>query len=436
METVAVVDLDDEVSLEWLGTEICRRSANMTAAEAGWLALVADFDRRRGWLGSGSRSCAAWLSWQTGVDLCTAHEKVRVAHALDRLPQFAVAMQSGQLSYAKVRSITRIASEPNADWLLQFALGSTSNHVERMVSAYRRSEVTAEDAEQRAFEDRSMRLRLDGDSVVTTLRLPVEAGSVFIECVDRFVEDFVSGESMVQRRADAAFDMAIHAVATIADPAVIDDAHLVTLHLTPDVFDDPDDTGARDGHVAGDGDAAGVGEEGRGCCAFAPGDGLGTAPAGVPRESARRILCDAVLQGFRHTDGGDDGALGQGRRTVSRRLKRLLRLRDHGCRFPGCQHTAWLDAHHIVHWLQPGPTIQSNLICLCRMHHRLMHEGGWSITGDPRGDLWFLRPDGSMQPAEPIRVDDVDGDLPDAVPTPEGDFDLEAALRDLDARRN
>ncbi|MCU1387977.1 MAG: hypothetical protein JWL72_1315, partial [Ilumatobacteraceae bacterium] len=108
----------------------------------------------------------------------------------------------------------------------------------------------------------------------------------------------------------------------------------------------------------------------------------------------------------------------------------------HGCRFPGCQHTAWVDAHHIVHWLDHGSTVESNLICLCRTHHRLMHEGGWTITGDPRGDLWFHRPDGTIQPAGPIRVDDVDGDLPYAVPTPEGDFDLEAALRDLDARRN
>ncbi|MCU1390658.1 MAG: hypothetical protein JWL72_3996, partial [Ilumatobacteraceae bacterium] len=355
MESVAVVDLDDEVSLEWLVAEICRRSANMTAAEAGWLALVADFDRRRGWVGSGTRSCAAWLSWQTGVELCTAHEKVRVAHALDRFPQFAVAMQSGELSYAKVRAITRIASDDNADGLLQFALGSSSNHVERMVSAYRRCEATAEDGEARAFEDRSMRFRLDGDSVVITLRLPVEAGSVFIECVDRFVEDYVSGESMVQRRADAAFDMAIHAVATIAAPAVIDDAHLVTLHLTPDVFDERDDSDVGEGH-----DAV-AGEDGRGCCAVAPGDGLGVDPAGVPRVSARRILCDAVLQGFRHGRAGGDGMIGQGRRTVSRRLKRLLRLRDHGCRFPGCQHTAWVDAHHIVHWLDHGSTVESNL---------------------------------------------------------------------------
>ena len=142
-----------------------------------------------------------------------------------------------------------------------------------------------------------------------------------------------------------------------------------------------------------------------GICCMAPGDGLGRDPVSVPRKSARRILCDCVMQGYREDDGVSGSArVGANQRTVSRRLKRALHLRDHGCRFPGCTHAAWLDAHHIIHWLDHGPTVEENLVCLCRRHHRLMHEGGWSISGDPNGELWFRRPDGTIVPASPLRA--------------------------------
>ena len=93
--------------------------------------------------------------------------------------------------------------------------------------------------------------------------------------------------------------------------------------------------------------------------------------------------------------------VGVDRRTVPMRLKRSLRLRDRGCRFPGCEHHAWVDAHHIMHWLDHGPTRPDNLICLCRRHHRLMHEGGWQITGDANRDVWFHAPDGTITPGQP-----------------------------------
>ena len=72
--------------LELLEAEICQGAANLTAAEASWLALVAEFDRRRGWEAWGCASCAAWLSWQVGLDMGAAREKVRVAHAVAQFP--------------------------------------------------------------------------------------------------------------------------------------------------------------------------------------------------------------------------------------------------------------------------------------------------------------------------------------------------------------
>ena len=96
--------------------------------------------------------------------------------------------------------------------------------------------------------------------------------------------------------------------------------------------------------------------------------------------------------------------LGHTKRVVSRRLKRALRLRDGGCRFPGCDRQGWVDAHHIRHWLDHGPTDAENLVCLCRAHHRLMHEGLWTISGNANGNLTFHRPDGSMVGDVPARI--------------------------------
>src|SRR5687768_5978347 len=147
METFT--DVHRVTPLEWLEAEICQGAANLTAAEASWLALVAEFDRRRGWEVWECRSCAAWLSWQVGLDMRAAREKVRVAHALGEFPLLAAAMATGALSYSKVRAITRIVTPATEADLLVIALAGTSNHVERIVAAYRRGEQAAEDGEDR-----------------------------------------------------------------------------------------------------------------------------------------------------------------------------------------------------------------------------------------------------------------------------------------------
>jgi len=75
-------------------------------------------------------------------------------------------------------------------------------------------------------------------------------------------------------------------------------------------------------------------------------------------------------------------------------LNRQIRRRDRGCRFPGCERTRWVHAHHLVHWASGGPTDLDNLATLCGYHHRLVHEAGWKIEGSPNGELIFIRPDG------------------------------------------
>ena len=84
------------------------------------------------------RSCAHWLNWKCGLDLGAAREKLRVAHALPALPLISAAFEAGQVSYSKVRAMTRVATPANEADLLNIALHGTALHMERLVRGYRR----------------------------------------------------------------------------------------------------------------------------------------------------------------------------------------------------------------------------------------------------------------------------------------------------------
>src|SRR5688572_8857332 len=128
------------VSTPQLIDQITQLAGHLNAANARFLALIAEFDRRQGWAEWGVKSCAHWLNWKCGLALGAAREKLRAAHALARLPEMAAAMTAGKLSYAKVRAVTRVADEGNERFLLDIALHGTATHVEETVRSYRRAQ--------------------------------------------------------------------------------------------------------------------------------------------------------------------------------------------------------------------------------------------------------------------------------------------------------
>ncbi len=96
-----------------------------------------------------------------------------------------------------------------------------------------------------------------------------------------------------------------------------------------------------------------------------------------------------------HDQLGRPLGVGHTTRTVPPWLDRQVRFRDGGCRFPGYGRQCFTDNHHMEHWPK-GPTELGNLVQLCRFHHRLFHEGGWRMRGDPDTDLILVRPDGTI----------------------------------------
>jgi hypothetical protein len=89
--------------------------------------------------------------------------------------------------------------------------------------------------------------------------------------------------------------------------------------------------------------------------------------------------------------------VGRKKRTIHPALRRALMLRDGGCAFPGCTNDRFVDAHHIVHWSGGGETKLDNLLLLCRRHHTLVHEAGFSIETTAEG-FDFRDPQGRALP--------------------------------------
>src|SRR5690606_20497454 len=111
-----------------------------SAAEARFFELLAEFDREELWRCLGCHSAAHWLTWQCGFGDVAARERVRVARALEKLPEIRAAFRRGELSYSKVRELTRVARPETERALLQLALRGTAEQVQRVVALHRRAE--------------------------------------------------------------------------------------------------------------------------------------------------------------------------------------------------------------------------------------------------------------------------------------------------------
>jgi len=121
-----------------LEAEISELCAHIDAATFRLLRAIAEFDRREAcsW---GFQTTAHWLSWKVGIDLVTAREKVRVALALEGLPRISEKFGGGEVSYSKVRAMTRVATAKNEEYLLYTAENGTTEHVESVLRGYLRA---------------------------------------------------------------------------------------------------------------------------------------------------------------------------------------------------------------------------------------------------------------------------------------------------------
>jgi len=359
MDTREVV-APDTMPLERLEAEITTLAGHLAAGECRWLRLIAEYDRRGGWRQWGCHGAVQWLGWHCGLDGRAAREKLRVGHALVELPLIAEEFAVGRLSYSKVRALTRVATPTNEEDLVMLAQHATASQVERIVRAYRGVLAVEEEVDVANAQVAAQYLRVDTEddgTMVIHARMPAEVGALVVHALDGARAQLCAdargdgGPASTTRTQSA---MNVDALAVVAESFLVNgpaaraggDRYQTVVNVDEDVLTDdtPD-----------------------GVCELDGGPRL--AP-----ETVRRLGCDAsTVVLVRRKDGTILTATNK-TQTVPRRVRRMLRARDQGCRFPGCGQRTFVDAHHIRHRARGGSHELENLIELCWFHHRLVHE--------------------------------------------------------------
>jgi len=370
------------LEIDKLEDSIIRHCHRINAGTYDLLVDLREFDQRAGFLRNGFENCADWLHWRCDISLSAAREKVRVAHALLELPAISIAFSQGQVAYSKVRGLTRVANHQNEDELLAFALKHTTFQVEQRCRELRYGTDESVIDAQQSFERRSLSTCRDPSkgTMTFTVEVPLEQGELINKALDKardasnMSDPEFAGESWSARQADAFVSLASNYLGgQCADQfaAHTSDDYTVTVHVDQS--------------------------------ALAKGEGR----AGLPLESVKRLGCDGSTITVVEDQNGEPLNIGRKTRTVPTAIKRALRARDKGCRFPGCQNSRIVDAHHIHHWSAGGETSLDNLVLLCGKHHRLVHEGGFRIIRDYQDQWIFTRPDGIAVPSCGYQKSDV-----------------------------
>ena len=334
-------------------TDLC---AQINAASYRLLQLVAELDDEAPWGAWGLTSCSHWLNWRCGIGMNSAREKVRVAHALKQLPQISASFATGELSFSKVRAVTRIADPENEKELLELARHATAAQVEKLVRAYR-SVGRVEERELAAAQHTARELTYyhdDDGSLVIRVRLPAEEGAIVLQALNAAMDAHYAEQNkeepddvtavtsetsnrFAQRRADALITMAETTLRNGPEPLSATDRYQVVVHVTAETL--------------------AANETGR--CELENGQSLAL-------DTVRRIACDSSLLRITLDGAGNPLDIGRKTRAIPPALRRALQARDGNCRFPGCNHRR-VDAHHIRHWADGGDTSIDNLVLLCRL---------------------------------------------------------------------
>jgi hypothetical protein len=312
-----------------LKSDLINLYASIHKASYQFLKLIQILDEHSLATQNGFISTSAWLGYYLGIGPNAAREKVRVARAIEDLPQIDSAFAEGRLSYSKVRALTRVATPDNEARLLYLAQHATAHQVELIVRDQQR--INRGRAETPASP--AISLYQSDSGWVLKGHLPAEMGALLHAALRQCIESSQPGADdmpVSEKRAYALLDL-VDAGRGQANDRPVSSADRYLVHID---HDDPT----------------------------------------ISQASLEKLICDAST--VVHAADEHQTALNVGRktRTIPPAIRRALHRRDKGCRFPGCSHRRFVDAHHVHHWAQGGETRLDNLILLCPRHHSYIHE--------------------------------------------------------------
>jgi hypothetical protein len=400
-----------------LADEIAVLAADLDAATHRLLTCIRRFDESEEWAVAGAQSCAHWLTWRIGLDETTAREKVRVARALGRLPVIDAALSRGEISYAKVRALTRVATIDNETRLIEISRAATGAQLERICRRFRRATREIEDVPNLDPEERTLRVRpTESGMLRLEITLHPDEAALVLQAIEKARDGLrvaarVAAGSVTAATPDASaeapppappvtFEATIPARATAAPgrpaPSPADGLVFMAEHLLAGPL-----ASNEHGAPMAPRSASGGGRyqvfvhmdrtlfDSQGAMDTFLDDGTR-----LSAEAFRRVSCDTALVAATDGSGGDVLTIGRRSRVVPPAIRRALWLRDRGCRFPTCANRRFVHGHHVRHWAHGGETSLDNLVLLCTFHHGLVHEGGFGVRLTAGGELWFVDPKG------------------------------------------
>ncbi len=348
---------DDEALGEGL---IQIRESGIDPLEAVFASGVRRFDKSGEFAADGAVSVIAWLKWKCKLSGGAAAERVEIARQLDKLPQTEAAFASGTVGYQHVALMAQAAGHVGAaavrkeeTRLLQSAMTMDPGQFVSVAKSFEHR-VDAEGAlteANRAHQRRYLHLGEPQDGMVRIDGLlDAEGGATLRTALQPFMQPMKDdSRSYGQRQHDALIELCRQRGGDKRDgagprPQLIIRASLDTLAGIP---------GAPAGELEGGGT--------------------------VPAATVQRYACDSAISRIMGR-GELEHELSHATRTIPPSTRRALEARDQHCVFSGCdRRPSWCDGHHLVWWTRGGPTTLANLGLLCRAHHRLVHEGGWTL---------------------------------------------------------
>ena len=308
---------------------------------------------------AGVPDLASELAHQYGCSHHEASEWVRMATALRDLPALRRAVADGRLSRGQLRWVTRFATAETDDAWAERAPGMSPSELRQ--EARRQARITRQQAEDQ-HATRRAEMFVDGQtgSLHVEADLPGEQGAAFADAVHRAARDIEpdpgADDPSAARLADALMSLVTSSGGRPGRPTLVVHTDLETL------------TGTHDGTRH-----------------------LGETASGIQLHAGtiRRIGCMAKVRVAVERKGQLVGLVSASRGPTEAQLEALW-FRDRHCTFPGCEARRFVEPHHIRHWSDGGPTTMENLTLLCGRHHRMLHEGEWTIRGRPPDGLEFV----------------------------------------------
>ncbi|HUG01196.1 MAG TPA: DUF222 domain-containing protein [Longimicrobiales bacterium] len=464
-------DPEDELFL--LGERCAETYMRADALHYEAMVLLAEYDERGGWQDTGFGSTAEWLAWRVGLTLGPARERVRTARALRSLPETSAALRAGELSFTKVRALTRVARPESEAALLELARSCSAAKLERLVRGWATLTRAGEaQAEERRHRGRTFSVFADEDGMYAVRgRLEAEVGAALMRAVEAASDALYRGDDVgdstpEQRRADAVGLIAERALAAgFTDGAVSGSRaqrYQVVLHVeeatlagageredrgtrvSAETSGGPPEPGRRElddglrvsAETSREGEmrvSAETSQEGEMRVSAETSRGAETsqgaetsrvaAPGQTGVDRGRSELADGTRVSaetsrriacdcslVRITHAWDGSILDVGRKTRTV-LPTLRRALE--ARDRGCRFpgcgSRFTDAHHIEHWAEGGETSLANLVLLCRRHHRFVHEGGARVCRGADGSVGFFTRNGRALYDAPPRRGGPDG---------------------------